>query len=278
MAFNLQNNNNANNGGNGVAEIRRLVKTKSEALLSAFGGNQNKVIKFESNLLRLYSTTTLKDCTPISVFGAAIQAAYLNLDLDPILGQAYVIARKGKATFQTGYQGLIELIRRSGELQNFNTVLVYDKEDFSLEYTIDGIKFKHTPKSPSNRGNKIVGGYLIAQLKNGGTHFEWMWREEIDTIAKASTGYNTDYSPWKTSFEAMAKKTIIRRAAKYLPKTIELAKVISIEESQEIGKNINYETAIDGEISFDENEPVVNQITGEVEETKNENTLLDNVF
>ena len=240
----------------GLGGLRKLIETKYQTL-KVILGEEKKVKKFESNLVRLFNDQ-LKECDPVSVLGAAMQAAYLNLDLDPLLGQAYVIARKQKiangqhkivASFMMGYQGLIELARKSGQIQSINPIIVYDKEDFDLSYTINGVEFKHTPKSPKDRGKKIIGCYVIVKLRDGGSHFEWMWEDEILAIKEMSPAKDKQSSPWNSnqvSKEGMYKKTVIRRAAKVLPKSSDFAKAIALEEATEAGKNVDYSSVVDG--------------------------------
>lgn len=256
MAFNNKPRNNVEVATSNLNEVKRIIELKKSQLLLAFQNDQLNLNRFESNLFRLCDNNNLKDCSALSIVGAAVQAAYLGLSLDPILGQAYVVPRwnnklkRTEASFLTGYQGFIELIRRSGRLLSYNTVLVYEKEQLNLEYTLFGINFLHKPLSPSKRGDKIIGGYMLAFLKDGGNHLEFMWNEEIEAIELLSDSAKSNFSPWRAnslSREAMMKKTIIRRAFKSLPKSNEIAKVVALEEATEAGKTINYERVIDGE-------------------------------
>jgi recombination protein RecT len=243
-----------------------LLEKKAGDIIQILGGDKQKLEKFKSNVVRLYSSTDLKECSPISVLGASMQAAYLNLDLDPNLGQAYVLARYNnktktkEANFQTGYQGLVELVRRSGQLVNYNVNVVYENEPFNLEYTLDGTKFSHQPLPPSQRGKAKVGAYMVAKLETG-SHFEWLWAEEILEVKKLSQSGGSQYSPWNANLvseEAMWKKTVIRRAVKSLPKSVELAKVVSLEEASEFGRRVDYSAVAErGEAEIDNGDVVI---------------------
>lgn len=250
-----------------IRTLKVLIEKKSNDIANILGGDVFKIEKFKSNVIRLFSSTDLKECDPMSVLGAAMQAAYLNLDLDPNLGQAYVLARwnnklrKKEATFQTGYQGLLELCRRSGRLLKIESHIVWENEKY--EYYFDdekGTVIKHFPLPPSLRGEKRLAVYFIAHLTNDSAsihvpicHKEWIWAEEVEIIKKESLSKIKDeyqkYSPWQTSViteDAMWKKTSIRRGAKFLPKTIELDKVLSLETEIEKGNEVDYSTVVDG--------------------------------
>lgn len=247
-----------------VRTLKTLIEKKSSDIATILGGDVFKFEKFKSNVIRLFTSTDLKECSPLSVLGAAMQAAYLNLDLDPNLGQAYVLSRwnsklkQKEATFQTGYQGLLELCRRSGKLLKIESHIVWINEKY--EYFFDdekGTVIKHFPLPPSLRGEKRLAVYFVATLKgeDGNTvaHKEWLWAEEIeiikqDSLTKIKEEYRK-YSPWMTSViteDAMWKKTSIRRGAKYLPKTTELEKVLSLEIEQDKGTIIDYTCVVDG--------------------------------
>ena len=67
-------------------------------------------------LLNIYnSNNQLQQCDARSILGAAGLAATLNLSITPSLGQAYVVPYRGKATFQIGVRGMIQLAHRTGK-------------------------------------------------------------------------------------------------------------------------------------------------------------------
>lgn len=65
-------------------------------------------------------------------------------------------------------------------------------------------------------------------MKNGGYDFVYWIKERIDQHAqKFSQAVQKGWaSPWKTNFDAMAKKTVLKKVLKYAPKSIELQKTI----------------------------------------------------
>lgn len=65
---------------------------------------------------------------------------------------------------------------------------------------------------PCAKPGKLTHVYMIANFKDGGHYFQVMNADEIEAAAKRSPSYGKAVSPWKSDYEAMAKKTVIRRA------------------------------------------------------------------
>ena len=161
----------------------------------------------------------LGTCTPASFLGAMMTSAQLGLEVNTPLGQAYVLPYNNKgvmeAQFQLGYKGLIDLAYRSGEVEVIQAHVVYENDDFTCEYGLEP-KLTHVP-ADSNRGEPIKV-YAVFKTKSGGFGFEVMSMEDVRKhAAKYSKAYGTAFSPWKTNFEEMAKKTVLKRVLKYAP-------------------------------------------------------------
>ena len=158
-------------------------------------------------------------CTPNSFLGAMMTSAQLGLEVNTPLGQAYVLPYRNKgqleAQFQLGYKGLIDLAYRSGEVEVIQAHVVYEHDQFECEYGLDP-KLSHKP-ADRDRGEPIKV-YAVFKTKSGGFGFEVMSMEDVRAHAtKYSKAYNSGFSPWKTNFEEMAKKTVLKRVLKYAP-------------------------------------------------------------
>lgn len=179
----------------------------------------------------------LQKCTPVSVFGAIIQASQLGLEIG-VLGQAYLVpyrnnkANTYEAQFIPGYKGLISLARRSGEVTSIETHIVYENDKFDLKLGIES-SVEHVPFLDGDRGRaRLV--YGVAKFRDGGYHFEWMSLADVDKIRARSKASNN--GPWVTDYEQMVRKTLIRRMANYLPMSIELSNAIQIGDAAEDGR------------------------------------------
>lgn len=172
-------------------------------------------------LTALSSTPKLAECDRNSFLGGLMQAAQLGLEPNTPLGQAYLIPfnnrKKGivECQFQIGYKGLIDLAYRSGEMASIYAHAVHEGDDFEYEYGLDQ-KLVHKPAS-TNRG-KPVCYYAVWKLKTGGYGFGVMSVEDVAAHAqKYSQAYSYSSSPWKTEFDEMAKKTVLKAVLKYAP-------------------------------------------------------------
>lgn len=161
----------------------------------------------------------LAQCTPSSFLGAMMTSAQLGMEVNTPLGQAHVLPYRNKgvleAQFIMGYKGLIDLAYRSGEVEIIQAQVVYENDEFTCEYGLEP-KLVHKP-ADSNRGEPVKV-YAMFKTKNGGYGFEVMSMDDVrQHAAKYSKAYNSGFSPWKTNFEEMAKKTVLKRVLKYAP-------------------------------------------------------------
>lgn len=209
----------------------------------------------------------LGNCTPASFLGAMMTSAQLGLEVNTPLGQAYVLPYLNKgvleAQFQLGYKGLIDLAYRSGDVEVIQAHVVYENDEFECEYGLDP-KLTHKP-ADTDRGEPIKV-YAVFKTKSGGFGFEVMSMEDVKKhAAKYSKSYGSSYSPWKTNFEEMAKKTVLKRVLKYAPLKSDFVRAAVQDET--IKKDLSddmftvpNETVLDAEYS----EITVDEATGEV--------------
>ena len=116
-------------------------------------------------------------------------------------------------------------MRRSGELQTLDVHEVCRNDVFEYEYGLTP-KLMHRP-ALENRG-EVYCYYAIAKLKDGGFSYLVMSIQDVEKFRKRSK--SPDYGPWVTDYDAMAKKTVIKQLAKYLPLSTEIQTQIVQDE------------------------------------------------
>jgi recombination protein RecT len=141
--------------------------------------------------------------------------------------------KKNVAQFRPRYKGLMKLAMQSGEVLKIESRLVHENDVFEVEEGLDSrIVHKH---GLSNRG-AMVGAYCVWKLKNGETQFEVMNKEQILAIRDRSSAKTKDgniVGPWKTDEAEMWRKTVVRRASKYMPLSTEAQRAVAVDNQAE---------------------------------------------
>lgn len=186
------------------------------------------------------TTPKLKACTAVSLLASVMQCAQLGLE-PGVLGHAYLIPfnnkkkdKNGKeyyemeAQFQIGYKGLLDLVRRTGEISSIAAHAVHKNDFFEFEY---GLKenLKHIPKMEGDRG-EVYLYYAYAKFKDGGYSFLVMGKSDIERH-RDMYSKTAKFGPWKDQFDEMAKKTVIKALVKYMPISVEVHKNVSMDET-----------------------------------------------
>ena len=183
----------------------------------------------------------LLKCTGTSVLRAVMMASELGLDCSGTLGQGYLIPYKETCQFIAGYRGYIDLARRSDQIANFNVQLVYKPEVQKGGFVYDKAKgeiVKHEADPYYEPNDKdIVGAYMVTTFNNGTNQVEYMTIGQIRAIMRASPGARKQDSPWHKHFGEMARKTVVRRAMKFLPLAT---------EDQRMARLIQHDNEVDG--------------------------------
>ena len=184
-------------------------------------------------LSAINNTPKLAECTPMSFIAALMNAAQLGLEPNTPLGQAYLIPYKNKGIlecqFQLGYRGLIDLAYRNERMQSIEAQTVYDNDEFSYEL---GLHPSLIHRPAMDEPGEIRAFYAIFRLDNGGYRFNVMSKSGVDAYAmRYSKAFTSEFSPWKSNYEGMAKKTVIKQLLKYAPVKSDFQKAITLDET-----------------------------------------------
>lgn len=185
----------------------------------------------------LRSSPELAACSQGSLVSAIIQTVQYGLTPGNI-GHCHYVPFNNKqkdgsyrkeVQFILGYKGIVELVNRCGKAVILSTEVVYENDDFEYSLGLNPI-LNHVPTS-GERG-QIIGVYCVAKnLVANEKIFIYLKKEDIDKVRKSSKAGQSNYSPWSTWYEEMAKKTAIKRICKLLPISVDVQQKISSDET-----------------------------------------------
>lgn len=229
------------NGGNKAPPtLQAMLQQMGPEIARALPRHVNPDRMSRIALTALRTTPKLAQCTPESFLGCIIQAAQLGLEVNTPLGHAYLLPfedrRNNRVICQLiiGYQGAIDLARRSGLVKAIYAFPVYKGDEFSWTLGLDPT-IKHTPGQVEHRDADLTHVYAVAKLEGGEPIFTVLTRSEVEKYRKRSRASSN--GPWVTDYEAMALKTAIRRLYRWLPKSAEMAQAAALDEAPERGQH-----------------------------------------
>lgn len=201
----------------------------------------------------VYISPKLAKCSVKSIFLAALQAAELGLEPNGVLGHGALVpywnSKKGsfEAQFQTMYKGLVTLAYNTRQFKMIDAREVYQNDYFNYAYGLEPV-LEHKP-AEGERG-EVIGYYAFFILQSGGRRFEYMTKDEVMAWAERySKAWEDPTSPWHVFPDEMGKKTVLRKALKYAPMSVELP--MEPEEAHAAGLDLSYsidpDETIDGE-------------------------------
>ena len=253
--------------------LNALLKSMQGEIQRALPKHMNADRLARIALTEVRRNPKLLECDQLTFIGALMQCAQLGLEPGP-LGYAYLIpyweskTRSFVVQFQIGYQGLIDLMRRSG-LAVVIANEVRENDVFEYSFGSNG-GLVHKPLLKSSRG-EVVAYYAYARTVEGGESYyvasvEDMVQFREKYAKKNKEGHFT--GPWITEFDAMSRKTCLKQMAKYMPKSIEIAQALALDETSKttIEPEMAYAIDISGhEVDTTTGEIVSTQETGSEE-------------
>lgn len=225
---------------NATGQVARRPDTR--ATVQSMAGEYQKALpkgveatRFIRDAMTLLSSTPrLEEVDQMSFVGALMTCAQLGLRPGVgALGEAYVIPFKGKAQFILGYQGMTALAYRSGLLTSVQAHAVHENDTFEIRYGSDD-HLIHVPAVRGPRG-EAYGYYAMVKVQGGGYVFEYMsiedMRDHMERFALARNRQGQIVGPWRDDFDAMARKTMVRKLWPYMPRSTEMTTAAAVDGS-----------------------------------------------
>jgi recombination protein RecT len=170
-------------------------------------------------------------CDGQSILGGLMTCAQLGLR-PGVLGQAWLIPFKGKAQLVVGYQGLVSLAQRSGDIASISARIVYENDEWDVEFGTED-RMIHRPFMRGDRGAPVAY-YAVVKSTRGGTYWEVMTKADAERHRDRFAMARKDgvvIGPWAEHFDAMALKTVLIRALKLAPRNTEIQKAFDVDNT-----------------------------------------------
>lgn len=163
--------------------------------------------------------------SPMTVIQAALKAAMFDLPIDPGLGYSYIVAFRNtqrtpdgketkltQAAFILGYKGMVQLAIRSGVYSRIpDAVDVREGELIKYDRLTGDAEFRWVEDEDLRNQLPIIGYAGYFRLMNGAEKTLYMSYKEIAAHEKRHRKGQYMGKGWKDDWDAMAKKTVLRR-------------------------------------------------------------------
>ena len=166
-----------------------------------------------------------------SVFEAVVNIAAIGISLNPAKKQAYLVPRDGRICLDISYMGLMDLAQATGSVKWAQAALVHEADTFALT-ALDKAP-QHTFNPFSKDRGPIVGVYVTIKTVHDEYLTHTMTIEDAFAIRDRSQAWKSwvtkkanSPGPWGTDESEMIKKTCVKQAYKYWPKTERLETAI----------------------------------------------------
>ena len=208
-------------------DIKDLLASQQDRLRAVLPKHLSPERVSQIVALMVHQNPSLQKCSPLTILSSVIEACELGLEFGA-LKEAWLIPYGNECQMQPSYQGLLKLARQSGEIAYIHSRLVHQQDVFRVNFTPD-LEFVHSPAFGGNRG-PVTHIYAVAKLRSGEHIIEVMTADEVEAVRKRSRAGKS--GPWVTDWNEMARKTVLKRLTKALPRSTELARAIEADDRQ----------------------------------------------
>ena len=183
--------------------------------------------QFTASILSLYNgEKMLQKAEPMSVISSAMVAATLDLPVDKNLGYAWIVPYGGRAQFQLGYKGYIQLALRTGQYKFINCIPVHEGELQKWNPLTEEIEIDFEKRE----SDAVIGYAAYFELLNGFRKTVYWTKAQVEKHKKKFS--KSDFG-WGKDWDAMALKTVLKSMlSKWGILSVEMQKAV-IEDNEE---------------------------------------------
>jgi recombination protein RecT len=222
---------------NNTQALQKYLGTRTKSLAAWAQGMCDPAQLVRFALLDYSTSTQLQKCSHESIYLSLIAAAQVGLAPDGV--ESSIVPYSTTATWQPMYQGLIRKALEHPDISSLYAVAVYENDTFEAwQGTCPRIDHK---LAVTERGD-LCASYAVARMASGDPLYEVLTGEDLTKIrARAADGS----AAWKDFPGQMARKSAIKRIAKYLPRTTQFAQAVRLDDLATTGDIAGYRQVID---------------------------------
>ena len=211
-----------------------LTKEAVKSQINSIIGGENGTRFITSIVSAVNANPALQQCSNQSILSAALLGESLKLSPSPQMAFYYMVPYNSKdgavAQFQLGYKGYVQLAIRSGQYKKLNVLPIKEGELVRFDPLNEEIEVNLIQDETAREKAKTTGFYAMFEYLNGFKKAIYWSKERMLAHAnRYSKAFNIDTynkiqegkipanemwkysSPWYSSFNDMACKTMIRQ-------------------------------------------------------------------
>lgn len=190
-------------------QLMALLDSRSDQL-KTYLPESTSVDQFKAGvMLAFVHNPSLHQCTAASKMQALLDCAYAGLDIAGKQPHGYLVPRGTTCCFDLSYHGYIHLGLRSGVIRACRVGTVREGDDVDYYRDEKGDHFVHRPNLLSEGAPTHY--YALFTMADRSLLVSIMSHEQIERHRQQYAQTRGQQTPWVTSHEAMAHKTVIKQ-------------------------------------------------------------------
>jgi len=207
--------------------------------------NADRMIRI--GLTEFRKNPEIEKCDIKTVIASIVIAAQLGLE-PGVMGQGYLIPYKGTCTFVPGWQGLVDLVSRTGRA-SVETGVVHPGDEFEYEFGT-GSKLRHVPNDASE-DQPFSYVYALGWVRDAQRPVIEVWSRAkvLKHLRKFNKVGDRHYAikGGEHNLEMYGRKVALLQVLKYLPKSVELHTAAQLDYAADAGtQSLTIEAAAAG--------------------------------
>lgn len=216
------------------AEVNKILAGDYGERIKSVLGNEKKFARFKSAIVSICLNEQLSECSLTSILQSAKDLAEIDLDINPLLGQAYIVRYKHSAQAIISYKGYISLAERFGK--QVKAFSVFKCDDFEIDLSDFDEKIVFKPNFAERKESddvwfkeNLIGVLVKVREENGSVKNQFVSKDKLFKIAGVSPSRNSKYSPYEKWGEEMFLAKALKYVLSKMPMNEKISRAIEID-------------------------------------------------